>query len=47
MNKEKPKVGEIINGNLLIARVHEWEKYYDLEVINKDTDESGHKRIFK
>lgn len=48
---EKPKVGDVFKNDygdeVLIARVHEWSDYYDLEVINKTTDESGHMRIGK
>ena len=29
----KIKVGDIIKGNLVIARIHEWAKWKDLDVI--------------
>ncbi|HDZ60982.1 MAG TPA: hypothetical protein ENH46_04720 [Candidatus Pacearchaeota archaeon] len=39
------KVGDIIKGNLVIARIHEWAKWKDLEVINKKTGKKGTLRI--
>ena len=42
-----PKVGDLINDKLLVMKVYEWDNYYDLDVVNRETDESGHIRIDK
>ena len=45
----KPVVGHCLkdNKNAVIAKVHEWDAYYDLDVFNKDTGVRGHVRILK
>ena len=47
MNMSSPKVGDLINDKLLVMKVYEWDNYYDLDVVNRETDESGHVRISK
>jgi hypothetical protein len=44
---DKPKVGDILKDNIIIMKVYEWDNYYDLDVVNRETDESGHVRISK
>jgi hypothetical protein len=44
---DKPKVGDILKDNIIIMKVYEWETYYDLDVVDRDTDESGCVRISK
>jgi len=48
---KKPKAGEKLKLGkglyVIIAKVHEWEEYYDLEVIDEVTDKSGHIRTDK
>lgn len=43
----RPKVGDILKDNIIIMRVYEWDTYYDLDVVDRDTDESGHIRVSK
>jgi len=43
----KPKVGDILRDNIIIMKVYEWEDWYDLDVVDRDTDESGHVRVSK
>lgn len=44
----KPIVGKTLpKSDLIIARVHDWDDYWDLEVIDSRLDESGYVRIMK
>ena len=48
-----PKVGKNLPENLvgdrdvIVAKIHEHEDWYDLEVIDRDNDESGYFRVSK
>jgi len=42
-----PKVGDILKDNIIIMKVYEWDNWYDLDVVDRDTDESGNVRINK
>lgn len=44
---EQYKVGTVLKANVIIMKKHEWPNYYDLEVVDRDTGESGHVRISK
>lgn len=44
---DKPKAGYILRDNILIMRVVEFDNFYDLSVVNRDTDESGYVRLMK
>ena len=44
---EKPKVGDIIKDNIIVMKVYEWKDWYDLDVVDRDTNESGNIRINK
>ena len=44
---EKPKVGDIIKDNIIVMKVYECKDWYDLDVVDRDTNESGNIRINK
>ena len=47
-SKDKPKTAQMIKGtNYLITRVHNWEKHYDLELMDIETGNESNMRVIR